>query len=307
MLIPEDVGTSARRSAITSLEHALRAAVESALDRQVHGLVVARGGDVAASYRVDLVDGGRLFAKTHPAPPPGFFTTEARGLTWLRDADAVPVPSVLAVSDGDGDDGDLAFLALEWVTEGRPTPGTDEALGAALAAMHQAGAPSFGREDRRTTGSRKLPNDPCATWSEFYAERRLLPLARLAAESSVLPGRTIRRLERLAGSLDRFEDNTPPARLHGDLWAGNRLVDESGSSWLIDPAAHGGHREFDLAMMRLFGGFSAACFRAYEDRHPLGDGWEDRVALHQIAPLVVHAVKFGGGYVAAATAAIERY
>jgi fructosamine-3-kinase len=84
-------------------------------------------------------------------------------------------------------------------------------------------------------------------------------------------------------------------------------VDARGSSWLIDPAAHGGHREFDLAMMRLFGGFGPECFDAYEAVHPLGRGWEDRVALHQIAPLVVHAIKFGGGYVAAAESAIARY
>ena len=85
------------------------------------------------------------------------------------------------------------------------------------------------------------------------------------------------------------------------------MVDTAGESWLIDPAAHGGHREFDLAMMRLFGGFGAECFAAYDDVHPLADGWRERVPLHQIAPLVVHAVKFGGGYVAAATQAIHTY
>jgi len=95
--------------------------------------------------------------------------------------------------------------------------------------------------------------------------------------------------------------------LHGDLWAGNRLVGAGGRNWLIDPAAHGGHREFDLAMMRLFGGFGDACFAAYAEAHPPADGWADRVPLHQIAPLVVHAIKFGGGYVSASAAAIGRY
>jgi fructosamine-3-kinase len=115
-------------------------------------------------------------------------------------------------------------------------------------------------------------------------------------------------MEQLATGLDTFgAADEPPARLHGDLWAGNRLVDTAGSSWLIDPAAHGGHREFDLAMMRLFGGFGDECFAAYEAVSPLAAGWADRVPLHQIAPLVVHAIKFGGGYVRGATAAIERY
>jgi fructosamine-3-kinase len=135
----------------------------------------------------------------------------------------------------------------------------------------------------------------------------LLPLARLARDGDALPAAAIDALERLAGTLDRFETGEGPARLHGDLWAGNRLVDADGRSWLIDPAAHGGHREFDLAMMRLFGGFGPDAFAAYAERTPLADGWEGRVALHQIAPLVVHAIKFGGSYVRAAGGAIDQY
>jgi fructosamine-3-kinase len=262
---------------------------------------------VAASYAIDLDDGRRLFAKTHPAAPPGFFTTEATGLSWLGAAEAVRLPDVVAVSDGDTAGGHPPFLVLEWIDEGPPRPSTDADLGRALARLHGAGAPCFGREDRRSTGSRGLPNEPMPTWSAFYAQCRLLPLARLAADAGALAPPVIARLERLAHSLERFEDGEPPARLHGDLWAGNRLVDRDGRSWLIDPAAHGGHCEFDLAMMRLFGGFSPACFRAYEEVRPLTPGWQDRVALHQIAPLVVHAIKFGGGYAPAARAAIDRY
>jgi fructosamine-3-kinase len=133
-------------------------------------------------------------------------------------------------------------------------------------------------------------------------------LAKLARDADALGEPSIAAMERLAGRLAHFGGaDEPPARLHGDLWGGNRLVDTSGRSWLIDPAAHGGHREFDLAMMRLFGGFDPECFDAYADAFPLADGWRERVSLHQIAPLVVHAIKFGGGYVGAATDAITRY
>jgi fructosamine-3-kinase len=136
----------------------------------------------------------------------------------------------------------------------------------------------------------------------------LLPLARLAAEADALPAESVGGLEAVAGRLESLAGpQEPPARLHGDLWAGNRIVGLGGRSWLIDPAAHGGHREFDLAMMDLFGGFGDDCFAAYNDSFPLADGWYDRVTLHQIAPLVVHAIKFGGGYVPAASAAIEHY
>jgi fructosamine-3-kinase len=199
-------------------------------------------------------------------------------------------------------------LVLQWIDEGPPRRETERELAASLAQLHRTGAPCFGREDRRTTGSRGLPNEPRDTWPEFYATNRLLPLARLARDAQALRQNAIGALDRLASRLEEFgAADEPPARLHGDLWAGNRLVDTGGHSWLIDPAAHGGHREFDLAMMRLFGGFGAVCFEAYEDEFPLADGWEARVALHQIAPLVVHAVKFGGGYVAAAERAIAQY
>jgi fructosamine-3-kinase len=286
---------------------ALHRAVGVALGSEVVAATAVHGGDVAAAYRMDLADGRRVFAKTHSNPPAGFFTTEAAGLRWLREPATLSVPEVLAVSDGDGDT--PAHLVLEWVDVGSPGRSTEVDLGRSLAELHRAGASCFGREDRRTTGSRGLPNEPCDTWPTFYATQRMQPLARLARDAGALPERALAALTRL--DADRLADlggpPEPPARLHGDLWAGNRLVDREGRSWLIDPAAHGGHREFDLAMMRLFGGFGAECYAAYDDAHPLAAGWADRVALHQIAPLVVHAIKFGGGYVSQATEAITRF
>jgi len=274
--------------------------VADLLDHEVRSLVPVRGGDVAEAFRVTLADGSAVFAKAHPTAPPGFFTTEALGLSWLRDAGSAPVPEVLAVSE------EPAVLVLAWIEPGRPRPSTEVDFGRELAALHAAGAPSFGREDRRTTGSRRLPNDPYATWVESYAENRLRPLVRLAEETEALPRSDIRDLEVVADRLAELGGPPePPARLHGDLWAGNRLVGAGGESWLIDPAAHGGHREFDLAMMRLFGGFDHPCFAAYAEVTPLADGWEQRVPLHQLAPLVVHAIKFGGGYEAATGQALD--
>ena len=154
--------------------------------------------------------------------------------------------------------------------------------------------------------SRALPNDPCDTWVEFFVTGawcrsvgspptpRALPTAALAKLDSVID-----RLAEFAGPPE------PPARLHGDLWAGNRIVDRAGRSWLIDPAAHGGHREFDLAMMRLFGGYGVEAFEAYDTEYPLADGWQRRVPLHQLAPLTVHAIKFGGGYAGATERALD--
>ncbi|MDP1794654.1 MAG: fructosamine kinase family protein [Acidimicrobiales bacterium] len=263
----------------------LRQFVRDALGTGVVEMTSLRGGDVADAYRVTLAGGTCVFAKTHAAPPPNFFSTEAAGLRWLRDANALPVAEVIAVAD------DPAFLVLEWIEERAGLPEDEAAFGRDLAALHQAGAATFGREDRRTTGSRGLPNQACPTWAEFFASQRLAPIAQLIGEPFA---------SRLDAVADRIEERAGPsepvARLHGDLWAGNRLVDTHGASWLIDPACFGGHREFDLAMMRLFGGFADAAFCAYAEVFPLADGWQSRVALYQLAPLGIHAVKFGSGY-----------
>lgn len=262
------------------------------------------GGDFAQAFQATFENGRVAFVKTHEAPPPNFFSTEATGLRWLASAQAVSVPEVLHVSD------DPPCLVLAWIDvdpDGRRRDRVQGAtsaehpesdFGRALAALHAAGSACYGRDDARTTGSLALPNDPLHDWPTFHAERRLLPLARIAAERGSLPARQIERLERLASRLVEFgAGDEPPARLHGDLWAGNRIVDTQGKSWLVDPAAHGGHREFDLAMMRLFGGFDERCHAAYHEVSPLAPGWRERVPLHQLAPLVVHAIKFGGGYI----------
>lgn len=277
-----------------------RAWIADSLGVEVAAMAPLGGGDVADAYRVDLVDGVTVFAKTKADAVAGFFTTEAAGLVWLRDAGAVAVPEVLAVSD------DPPFLVQEWIEPGYPAPTTEEDLGSSLAALHRSGAPHFGREDRRTTGSRGLPNEPSSSWADFLAQQRLVPLVELASRDHILPMETIAGIELVAERIERYVGpDEPPSRLHGDLWAGNRLVGREGVSWLIDPAAFGGHREFDIAMMHLFGGFGHRCFAAYNDAFPLAQGWEQRIPLHQLPPLIVHAIKFGGPYVAATRDALN--
>lgn len=282
-----------------NLPPTIRDSIAGALRSSIAGSSRVDGGDVASSFRLDLVDRRTVFAKTHANAPANHFRTEATGLHWIKECPEIRVPEVLAVSD------DPPFLVLEWIDQGAAVPATESSFGRSLAALHRLGAPTFGRLDRRTTGSRGLPNEPCSSWAEFYATQRLLPLARLAHREQSLRPAAIRRLENLAL---RLEDHggvpDSPARLHGDLWSGNRLVGRDGDNWLIDPAAHGGHPEFDLAMMRLFGGFGEASFIAYSEERPLADGWPARIALHQLAPLVVHAIKFGGNYPAAVESAL---
>ena len=251
------------------------------------------GGDINDAYRVALDDGRTLFVKTRSGAGPGEYATEAAALAWLADGGAL-TPGVAEAGD--------AFLALDWLEPGRLDAGGDEELGRTLAETHLAGAERFGAappgapEERLRIGPLLLPNDPAADWPTFYAERRLLPLA----DAFPAVHRVCERIADLAGPPE------PPARLHGDLWSGN-VHASGGRPYVIDPAAYGGHREIDLAMLRLFGSPSSRFLAAYEEVAPLADGHEDRVALYQLFPLLVHAALFGGGYAASVEQAAKRY
>jgi fructosamine-3-kinase len=269
------------------------------------------GGDINEALRVVLADGTDAFVKTRADAAAGEYATEAAGLEWLASAGALRTPRVLEV--------DERYLALEWIASSRDggpaaSGGLDangaEELGRGLAAMHAAGAPCFGLELAAPArlGWLSLPNDAAPDWATFYAERRLRPLARLAAERGALSPRAIELVERVSERLDEMcGPAESPARLHGDLWSGNVMADASGRPWLIDPSAYGGHREVDLAMLRLFGAPSARVFAAYEEVAPLTDGWRERVDLYQLLPLLVHALLFGGSYGASVERVSCRY
>jgi protein-ribulosamine 3-kinase len=283
----------------------MRAEVRSAIGESM-GSPVTRadpvsGGDINQAFRVDLADGRRVFVKTNPSADPEMFPAEAQGLDWLRQAAAVAVPEVLAVSGHQG----ARFLVLEWLESGRPRASFDEELGRGLAALHRAGAPVFGLERDNFIGRLPQSNAHQSSWAAFLAEERLLPMARLA--SHWLGRDTSSAIERLCTRLDTLMPAEAPARLHGDLWGGNLHVTATGAPCLIDPAVYGGHREMDLGMMRLFGGFSERVFDAYHEAFPLQPGQRERVELCQLYPLLVHVNLFGESYVSAVRRALARY
>ena len=226
--------------------------------------------------------------------PDDFFAVEAAGLDWLRAANAVSVPRVISAG--------RHHIEMERIERGAWTNAADERFGRDLAALHRAGASTFGGNARAYIGPLAMPNEPADSWPEFYARQRIAPfMSDIPSEVRHAIELVMARVEELAGPPE------PPARLHGDLWRGNVLADPSGTPWVIDPAAHGGHRETDLAMLRLFGGFGERCFAAYDELFPLADGWRERLALHQLHPLLVHCVLFGGAYVEQALAAARCY
>jgi fructosamine-3-kinase len=276
---------------------------EQLLGSAVVATAPVAGGDVATATRLRLSDGTTALMKTLPHAPEDFFTDEAAGLRWLADATAsggAHVPEVLGV--------DHECLIIRWVEPGKNSVDVAATLGRELAATHAAGAPSYGLDRDGFIGRLPLPNRPADTWAEFYAVRRVLPYLKLARDRGAVTDSQAATIEAIVPRIADLVPEEPPSRLHGDLWNGNVLWGLDGHAWLIDPAAYGGHREVDLAMLALFGlPHLPRMLDAYDEAAPLADGWQDRVSVHQIFPLLVHACHFGGGYGARAADAAAKY
>lgn len=249
-------------------------------------------GDSCVAELFTLDGGEQLFAKSRDGAPPGFFAAESAGLAWLAAAGAIPTPEVIAASDD--------LLLLEWVPRGEPTLQAAERFGVDLARLHLAGAAEFGAPWAGYIGRLPMDNQPVAsgTWSEFFAVRRIEPYLRLALGFGHISAEDAQAVSALLSRLDALGiPPEPPSRLHGDLWSGNVHWAADGRVFLIDPAAHGGHRESDLAMLALFGApYLDRILAAYAEAAPLESGWPERVGLHQLFPVLVHAVMFGGSY-----------
>lgn len=278
-----------------------RAPLEAALEDRVEVARPTAGGDIGASYRVELASGRSIFLKCYAqanletaADTIDIAACEARGLAWLDGLDETDRPLRVARVLANGSD----WLALEWIERSEPCADYADRLGEGLARIHAAAPDRFGLDHDNWIGSLPQANAPTDDWAEFYAERRIAPLERRAREAALLPASLSRELDHLKAQLPKLISGAePPARLHGDLWAGNVLPDERGRPCLVDPACYGGHREVDLAMMKLFGGFESRVFEAYAQTRPLEPGAEARVGLYQVYPLLVHVCLFGGGYV----------
>ena len=266
----------------------------------VESLLAGPGRPGVAMTTLD--DGTEVVVKTGE---PSAIAAEAAGLRWLAEPGVVGVPEVLGTAEG--------RMVSTRVPDGRADAGTAERFGRQLAALHAAGAPAFGSPPpggpvHAWIGGARMVNETGDDWPSWYAEHRVLPYARQARDRGTFSADDVALVERACASFDEVAGPPePPARLHGDLWTGNVLWAEE-RGWVIDPAAHGGHRETDLAMLALFGAPQLeTVLAAYDEAAPLADGWRDRVGLHQLFPLLVHTVLFGGGYGAQALRVCEHF
>jgi fructosamine-3-kinase len=234
---------------------------------------------------------------------PDMFKREAEGLNALRDNSTILVPHVIKNGAVNGQQ----YLLLEWMEKGKPAKDCREKFGAALAAMHQKEQAYFGFPSDNYIGSLPQQNTRHDTWHLFYANCRILPLAKILFNNGSFDKPHMKSTEQLCNRFSELFPAELPALLHGDLWGGNYMITSSGYAAIYDPAVYYGHREMDIGMTKLFGGFDQQFYQSYQAIYPLESGWQQRLPLAQLYPLLVHAVLFGGHYISSAAATIKQF
>lgn len=261
------------------------------------------GGSVNLCYR--LTDGTTdFFLKVNDAQRyPQMFLTEARGLSEMNQAGVIRVPQVL--SEGEADH--WQYLLLEWISPGADNDNSQASLGARLAALHRVSSDSFGLHFDNYMGSLPQSNRLHASWVDFFREERIKPQLKLAKIKNLLDKDLLLKFDRLFNRLEKLAPTEKPALIHGDLWSGNYIISREGHPVLIDPAIVFGHREVDMAMTTVFGGFRPSFYEAYQEVYPLSEGWKERLDLWNIYPLLIHLNLFGPAYLHDLVRAVTRY
>ncbi len=286
------------------LPPALHTQIEAILGIRIAEANPLTGGSIHRAFRVGAPDGRKWFVKTNPsALAAEMFRTEAQGLALLGASQSIRTPKVF----GHGSAGGHAFLVLEFIPPGYKNRLFWETFGRALANLHGNTSAQFGFAHDNFIGSLPQSNTRHASWPSFYAEERLWPQLLLACEQGYLDKTAEQQLDHLCRNLGWLCPEEPPALTHGDLWSGNFLCDADGQPVLVDPAAAFAHREMDLAMSRLFGGFDEAFYRAYEENWPLEPGFDKRLEIYQLYYLLVHVNLFGGAYVQSVLDILKRF
>lgn len=276
----------------------VRAGIEDALGVRIAGVGGVSGGCISPAFRLTCGDGSSIFVKTAPADgPDDMLVQEAVSLERIADTDTVRVPRVLATAGG--------WLALEWLEPAGEDGRGWAMLGADVARLHRSSSDRYGWDSANYIGSLSQSNDWTGDWASFWRQQRLEPQMRRA--ESALGRDLVGGFEQLLDELDerlREADTDGPSLLHGDLWAGNVHFTREGGA-VIDPSSAYGHREVDLAMAALFGGFPPSFFEAYAAEWPLVDGADERRGVYQLYYLLVHVNLFGGSYVARTRSVLE--
>ncbi|WP_248723909.1 fructosamine kinase family protein [Seonamhaeicola sp. ML3] len=261
------------------------------LYENIENLQPISGGDISQAYRIDT-NNSSYFLKLNGADKLNMFKTEAYGLELIAKTNTIKTPKILAFDVFENS----AFLLMEFVESKSPTAQDFKALGKQLAALHQCTSESFGLDTNNFIGSLTQSNNQHESWTDFYIDERLIPQLDLAKSKGLLNAKEIPLTSAMKDALQTLFQNIKPSLLHGDLWSGNYLIASNGTPYLIDPAVYYGHSEIDIAMTKLFGGFSNHFYEAYFDTMPPDDYTNQRIEIYQLYYLLVHLNLFGRSY-----------
>lgn len=261
------------------------------------------GGDINDAYKLEC-EKESFFIKINSANKfPMMFETEAKGLDLLASSQEIDVPKVVLTGKSE----DYAYLILDYIKSESEIDDYWIDLGTRLARMHKHSNSSFGLGYDNYIGSLPQSNTQHKSWNEFFISERLIPQINMAKGAGLMSKSLIRSFESLFEKIQDIFPEEAPALLHGDLWSGNFMTGDKGQAVIIDPAVYYGHREMDIGMTRLFGGFSFEFYNAYNNEYPLQPGWEERVEICNLYPLMVHVNLFGGGYLGSVERVLEKY
>ena len=270
---------------------------------EIKRTVPVSGGSINDAYKLDT-DAGLFFVKKNSASLfPGMFAKEKAGLEILAATNTVGVPKVVGLGQKD----DTAFLVLDYIESAARQPAFWEFFAERLADLHRHNADHFGLDHDNYIGSLPQSNRKHDKWPDFFREERLEKQVKMARDKGQIGTEIVRAFERFYLKLPELFPEEPPTLIHGDLWGGNYMVGEKGEPVIIDPAVYYGHREMDLGMSQLFGGFDRMFYEAYERHYPLEKGWQQRMDYCNLYPLMVHVNLFGSGYVGSVRAIIEKF
>lgn len=270
---------------------------------QIHSCENVSGGCINACYKLNTSE-ETFFLKLNEASAfPGMFEAEMKGLKLLAAANEIRIPVVYESGIIDN----TAFLLTSFIERGSPGKDSMRNFGNKVAALHMHCAAHFGLECDNYIGSLPQQNTKCLKWADFFVQSRLIPQLELARKNELLDTSTTRKFELLFKKIDTIFPEEKPSLLHGDLWSGNYFWDTEGEPYLFDPAVYYGHREMDIAMSLLFENFGADFYKGYNEIYPLQNGWQERISLCNLYPLLAHVNLFGADYVPQLKSALNRY
>lgn len=276
--------------------------IEARLSQNILKINRLQGGDINEVFDIQTLSRRYVLKLNEKDRFAQMFNIEARGLNLLA-KNGVFTPEVIDSFDED----DHQFLVLAYIETERPTVNFWKNFGHSLAKLHRGSQDYFGLQEDNYIGSLGQVNAYKDTWETFFIENRIQPLIKKAFDLELLGSRHIKQFDAFSTAFDTLIPKERSSMVHGDLWSGNLLCSSQQSPVFIDPAVYYGHREMDIAMTKMFGGFDKTFLDFYNDVYPLEKGWEQRLAIHNLYPNLVHLILFGRSYLGGIESVIKNF